>query len=101
MHRMFETEISQDGEIRLPDEIRHDLGIENARKVIVLVDDGLLRIIPLRMSLDYRHLPQAPSAFLPMIRFARLRSCPAWLRTTSSFPTPVWPSSTRSSPSTT
>jgi bifunctional DNA-binding transcriptional regulator/antitoxin component of YhaV-PrlF toxin-antitoxin module len=52
MHRMFETEISQDGEIRLPDEIRHDLGIENARKVIVLVDDGLLRIIPLRMSLE-------------------------------------------------
>jgi bifunctional DNA-binding transcriptional regulator/antitoxin component of YhaV-PrlF toxin-antitoxin module len=48
----FRTLLSPEDRLSLPQDVRHELGLDDTDDVIVIVEDGTLRILPAPWTLD-------------------------------------------------
>ena len=48
----YRTALSSEDRLALPQDVRHELGLDDAEDVILIVEDGTLRILPAPWTLD-------------------------------------------------
>lgn len=60
--RSYRSSVSPKGQITLPIDVRRQLGIQPKDQVELTVDEGVVKVVPLRSRLDaiYRSVPALP-----------------------------------------